>query len=102
MKVKYAPHAFRDIDAILAQIQTRSSSGARTVSLAIERAAESCALVPYAGAKTDRHDVYRAPISRHRLTVFYRVDADEDAIEIVRVVRAGRVRNLRRVPDDEF
>ena len=68
--------------------------------MAIERAVEFCSLVPYAGGKTDSPDLYRAPISRHRLTVFYRIDAAEDAIEVVRVVRAGRVRNLRRVPDD--
>lgn len=98
MKIKYAPRAFRDIDELLDKIRM---SGAKTLSVAIELKVEHCALVPYAGSRTDRPEIYRAPISHHRLTIFYRVDSVDEAIEVLRVVRGGRVKNLRRIPDDD-
>ena len=102
MKVVYAPQALRDIDSILAHVSRRSPSGSKKVSLAIEHAIELCGQVPYAGGKTDLKNLYRSPLSRHRLTIFYRVDEGRDEIEVVRVVRAGRVKNLRQLPDDDI
>jgi toxin ParE1/3/4 len=101
VKIVYAPRALRDIDAILAYIKKRSPSGAQTVALALERAIELSATVPFAGARTAKKNLYRVPISRHRLTIFYRVAASQDQIEVVRVLRAGRVKNLQRMPRDE-
>jgi hypothetical protein len=39
-------------------------------------------------------------LRRYRYAIFYRVLLNEDAIEIARVVRAGRIKNLGRLPPD--
>jgi len=100
MRIVYASRALRDVDEILAYVQKRSPSGAHNLSIAIERAIEMFALNPRVGARTDRPHVYRLPLRRHRYTIFYRVLLDEDAVEIARVVRAARVKNLGKLPQD--
>jgi plasmid stabilization system protein ParE len=71
------------------------------VSLAIEHATELCALSPYAGTKTDEPNVYRHPLSKYRYTIFYRVDAARDIVEIAHVTHGARVRDLGRMPEGE-
>lgn len=100
MKLVYAPRALRDIDELLAFIHKRSPQGARRVSFAIEHTAEICAESPRGGAPTDEPYVYRWPLSSYRYTIFYRHDPTRDVVEIIRVVRASRIRNLRRIPGD--
>lgn len=58
MKGVYAPSALRDIGEILEYVHTRSPSGARNVSLAIEYSIHACALTPRAGGRTDEPNVY--------------------------------------------
>jgi plasmid stabilization system protein ParE len=41
-------------------------------------------LNPRAGSKTDEPGVYRWPLGKHRYTIFYRLRAENDGIEIVR------------------
>jgi toxin ParE1/3/4 len=101
MKLVYAPRALRDIDEILAYIQSRSTQGAHSVSVAIEHTIDACVLNPYIGAKTDEPNLYRYPLARYRYTIFYRVDEQRDALEVVRVVHGARVRDLGKVPDTE-
>ena len=62
MKVVYAPSALRDIGEILEYGHTRSPSGARNVSLAIEYSIHACALTARAGGRTDEPNVYRRPL----------------------------------------
>ena len=100
MRIIYAPRALRDVEEILAYVQKRSPSGAHNLSIAIERAIEMCALNPRIGVRTDRPHVYRWPLRRYRYTIFYRVLLDEDAVEIARVIRATRIKNLGRLPPD--
>src|SRR5262245_485876 len=100
MRLVYARRALRDIDEILSYIAARSPQGARNVSLAIEHTIELCALNPYASVKTDEPRVYRHPLSGYQYTIFYRIDASGDVIEIVRVVRDARIKDLGRMPDD--
>ena len=100
MKLVYAPHALKDIDEILAYIHERNPQGARNVSFAIEHMARICAETPRGGASTNEPHVYRWPLSHYRFAIFYRHDPTEQVVEIIRVVRASRIRNLRRVPDD--
>jgi toxin ParE1/3/4 len=100
MKVLYASRALRDIDDILAYINARSPQGARSVSFAIEHAIRTCAFSPHASATTDEPGVYRRPLGRYRYTIFYRVLAGGEGIEIARVIHGARVRNLRRMPND--
>jgi plasmid stabilization system protein ParE len=101
MKVVYAPRALRDIDEILAYIHKRSPRGAHNVSVAIEHTVHMCALNPRIGAKTDEPDLYRRPLSKYRYTIFYRTLAGAEGIEIARVVHSARVKNLRKLPEDE-
>ena len=100
MRLIYAPRALKDIDEILAYIHERSPQGARNVSVAIEHTAEVCAATPRGGASTDEPHVYRWPLSGYRFAIFYRHDPTEQVVGIIRVVRASRIRSLRRVPDD--
>jgi toxin ParE1/3/4 len=101
VRLVYAPRALRDIDEILAYIQSRSRQGAGNVSRAIERAMELCALNPYNGAPTNESNLYRYPLARYRFRVFYRVDAARDVVEIARVIHGARVRDLGRLPDED-
>ncbi|HEY5829140.1 MAG: type II toxin-antitoxin system RelE/ParE family toxin [Hyphomicrobiaceae bacterium] len=101
MRVVYAPQALRDVDDILAYIHKRSPSGAHNVSIAIEREVEACASNPRGGVKTDEAGVYRRPLRKYRYTVFYRFFPDADEVEIARVVRGARVKNLGRLPRDD-
>ena len=59
-----------------------------------------CALNPRIGVRTDRPHVYRWPLRRYRYTIFYRVLLNEDAVEIARVIRAARIKNLGRLPPE--
>ncbi len=101
MKTIYAPRALRDIDEILAYIRKRSPRGARSVSLAIEYTIHTCTLNPFAAAKTDEPNLYRRPLGKYRYTIFYRTLPDAEGIEVARVIHGARVKNLRKLPDDD-
>src|SRR5262245_6067375 len=101
MKIIYARRALHDIDRILAYIHERDPRGAHNVSLAIEHAIHTCALNPRGSPETDEPNVHRCPLGRYRYTVFYRRLTSEPGIEIVRVVHGARVKNLRKVPDED-
>lgn len=101
MKIAYSPRALRDIEEILTYTHQRSPRGAQNVSLAIEYAVLMCALHPRAAARTDEPDVRRRPLGKYRYTIFYRALALDQGIEVVRVVRSARVRNLSKVPEAE-
>ena len=101
MKVVYAPRALRDIDEILAYIAKQSPRGAHNVSLAIEYTIHMSALNPRAGAKTDEPNVYRRPLGKkYRYTIFYRILAEEQGIEVARVIHSARVQDLGKLPED--
>lgn len=100
MKVVYASRALRDIDDILTYIRERSPGGARSVSLAIEHAVQTCASNPNAAGQTDEPGVYRRPLGRYRYTIFYRILAEGEGIEVARVIHGARVRDLRKMPND--
>ena len=99
MKIAYAPRALRDIEELLDYTHKRSPRSAHNVSLAIEHAILMCALHPNAAARTDEPDVRRRPLGKYRYTIFYRVLARDEGIEVVRVVRSARVRSLGKVPE---
>jgi plasmid stabilization system protein ParE len=99
MKVLYAPRALRDVDDILSYVQERNPQAAGRLSLAIEHTISHCALHPRAGSKTDEPDLYRWPIARYRYTIFYRLRAGNDGIEVARVIHGARVKDLRKLPD---
>jgi hypothetical protein len=47
---------------------------------------------------TDLSNVRRWPMSDFRYTIFYLIDREVDAIDIVRIMDARRVRGLKHVP----
>ena len=98
MRVAFAPRALQDIDEILTYIYARSLVGARNVSLAIEHTIALCGLNPFAGLRTDRSNVFRAPLSRYHYAIFYPVDEARDRVEIVRVVHGARLKQLGKSP----
>ena len=102
MTVVWSPRALRDLDDILGYIQQRSPQGAHNVSLAIERSVGICARHPHLGVKTDEPDVFRWPLGAYRFTFFYRHVANKPDIEIVCLMRSGRITNLGQVPPDEL
>ena len=97
MKVVYAPRALPDIGEILEYIHFRSPSGARKVSLAIEYSIHACAMRPRAGTRTDEPTSTADRWGKYRYTIFYR--AQDDGIEVVRVVHSARVKRLGSRPD---
>ena len=101
MEIAYAPQAIRDIEEILASTRMRSPSGATTLLHAIERAVEFCAEYPRTGGRTNRTDTFRRALGKYRYTIFYRIVRGDLEIEILRVVRSSRVRNLEKVPETD-
>jgi toxin ParE1/3/4 len=100
MNIVWSPRALRDLDEILDYIQQRSPAGASNVSLAIERSVAICARHPQLGSKTDEPGVYRWPLGTYRYTFFYRHVEADNTIEIICLLRSGRIRSLRRIPDE--
>lgn len=62
--------------------------------------AEGLGRFPGVGAPTDTENVRRLPVVRYPYTIFYRVNASGDAVEVLRVVHAARVRDRGRLPNE--
>jgi toxin ParE1/3/4 len=100
MNVVWSPRALRDLDEVLSYTQQRSPAGASNLSHAIERSIAVCARHPQLGSKTDEPGVYRWPLVAYRYTFLYRHAEVDNTIEIICLLRSGRIRNLRRIPDE--
>ena len=98
MRVVYGRRAQGDIADIFDHITQQDVSTALAVEADIRNACEGLGQFPYANASTDIAHVYRMPLPKRGYTVFYRVRAKRAVVEIVRVLRSSRVRNLRRLP----
>jgi plasmid stabilization system protein ParE len=98
MKVEYSLRAQSDIGEIFAYISAQDTGTAMAVEGDIRCACQLLASFPYTNSKTDLANVYRMPLPRRGLTVFYRVKREASIVQIIRVVRSSRVRNLGRVP----
>jgi plasmid stabilization system protein ParE len=61
-------------------------------------ALDSFATFPQFGVETDEVGVHRWPIKEFHYTIFYRVGWKKEIIEVVRIMDARRVRDLKRVP----
>ncbi len=99
MKVVYAERARQDIAAIYDYIALNNAGAAQIVEDAIRSACEALADFPLAAPATDEPGVRRAPLVRYPYTIFYRVDADRQRVEIARVIHAARIRRLGSLPD---
>ena len=100
MRVIFAERARRDIGEIYDNIAQHNPVAAQNVEDAIRAACERLAEFPHASAATDEPNVRRMPLVRYPFTIFYRVDAARELVEVARVIHAARVRNLGRMADD--
>lgn len=99
MKVVYAERARRDIGDIYASIAAHDSKAAQRVEDAIRGACEKLGEFPYAAVATDEPSIRRLPLVRYPYTVYYRVVAALERVEIARVIHAARIRDLGRIPE---
>jgi plasmid stabilization system protein ParE len=71
---------------------------AEKVEAAIFAAADWLGKHPKFGSKTDEMNVRRWPMTDFRYTIFYVIVREVEAIEVLRIMDARRVRDLKRVP----
>jgi plasmid stabilization system protein ParE len=100
MKVVYAERAKADIGDIYDLIAVENPRAARRVEDRIRKTCAALSDFPYVAAATDEPGIFRLPLVRYPYTIFYRVDAARDRIEIARVVHSRRIRDLGEAPDD--
>jgi len=101
MKVVYADRARQDIEAIYDHIALSNPAAAQAVEDAIRSTCLALAEFPYAAPATDEPNVRRAPLVIYPYTIFYRVDDEQQRIEVARVIHGARITNLGRLPEDE-
>lgn len=97
MKVGYRAQALEDIAGIYDRLATHSREIAEKVEAAVLAATELLGERPMLGVMTDYANVRRWPMPDFRYTIFYRISTRE-YIDVLRVIDARRVRNLKRVP----
>ena len=95
--VRYRTRARDDIENIYHRIARDMPRVALRVEDGIRAAAELLASRPELGVATGHRDVRRWPMPDFRYTIFYRISTRE-YIDVLRVIDARRVRNLKRVP----
>jgi plasmid stabilization system protein ParE len=96
MSARYRARALEDIDAIYEWRARQSPEFANRVEAAIFAAGDWLNDHPMLGSKTDEAQVRRWPMTDFRYTIFYRIE--QEVIDVLRIMDAGRVRNLKRVP----
>lgn len=100
MRVVYAERARDDIADIYDNIARHNPDAAQRVEDLIRATCEALADFPYASVTTDEPDVRRIPLVRFPYTIFYRVDADRDVVEVARVFHAARIKDLGSMPEE--
>ena len=98
MRVVFAKSAISDLDRIYDHLALRSTISAQNVEGELRSACFALADFPYASSPTDESDVRRVAVLRYRYTIFFRVDDDRAAVQIVRIIYSGRVKDLGRLP----
>lgn len=98
MKVVYAERARRDIEQVYDSIAQHDRAAAQRVEDAIRKLCDQLGRFPYASAATDEPNVHRVPLVHYDFTIFFRIDPAREVVQIARVVRSARVRDLRRLP----
>jgi toxin ParE1/3/4 len=98
MNVRYIPRAQDDVDEIYESIAATNPDRARRVEHAIRAAAELLGRKPGLGVATGHEDARRWPMPEYAYAIFYRIDWEGEAIDVLRIMDARRVRDLKRVP----
>ncbi len=98
MKVRYISRAQDDVDEIYESIAENNPDRAQRVEHAIRAAAELLGRKPGIGVATGHEDARRWPMPEYAYAIFYRIDWEADAIDVLRIIDGRRVRDLKRVP----
>jgi plasmid stabilization system protein ParE len=98
MNVNFRARALEDVHAIFQWRAQQSPDVAEKVEAAIFAAADWLGEHPKFGSKTDEANVRRWPMTDFRYTIFYVIDREVKAIEVLRIMPGEQVRNLKRVP----
>ena len=98
MKVRYIPRAQDDAAEIYERVAANNPNRAQRVEHAIRAAAELLGRKPGLGVAAGHEDARRWPMPEYAYAIFYRIDWDEDTVDVLRVIDGRRVRNLKRVP----
>ena len=84
MTVVYSTTALRQIDRILAYLEARSPTGARSVGERLRKVIELVGVQPGLGRATDHPRQRRIVSTPYPYAVFYRVDGSDVTIQRVR------------------
>jgi plasmid stabilization system protein ParE len=98
MNVNYRARALKDVHAIYQWRARQSTDVAEKVEAAIFAAADWLGEHLKFGSKTDEANVRRWPMTDFRYTIFYVIDREAKAIDVLRIMDARRVRDLMRLP----
>ena len=98
MNVNYRARALNDIDAIYQWRARQNADVAERVEAAIFAATDWLGDHPKFGSKTDEANVRRWPMPHFRYTIFYVIDREVEAIDVLRIIDGRLVRDLKRVP----
>ena len=98
MRVRFTPRAQGDVIEIYDYIAKRSPISAQRVEDAISLACGGLKDFPEIGVATDRKNIRRLPLVAYPYTIYYRVNWSSDTVEILRVIRGSRIKNLSKVP----
>ena len=99
MKVHFRAKALDDIQSIHRfRSREHSIEVAAAVEAAIFDTTKMLGRHPEFGATTDHNDVRRWPMTEYDYAIFYLIDWQDQALDVLRVVDGRYVRNLKRVP----
>ena len=98
MKARFVPRAQRDVEEIYARNVENSPQRAARVEAAMRGDVELMELNPEIGHAAGHRQARRWAMPEYDYTIFYRIDWEQERIDILRVVDSRRVRNLNRVP----
>lgn len=90
MRLRYAPTAARELDALLTYLAERSPQGAKRVGASLRRAEQALVRYPYIGTLTSARlpPVRRLVVRPFPYILFYELESDE--IRIIGVRHAAR------------
>ena len=103
MRIRYTPHAFRELQDIFAYIDDHSPLGGRNVKSRVHAIIELVASHPHSGRRIGKRGLRRIAVFPYPYLIFYQVAADEIVIQGVRQAardrspRLGRAVGRRRI-----
>lgn len=98
MNLRFRATALQDIDAIYTFRARQSLELAERVEAAIFATVDWLGSHPEFGTKTDEQEVRRWPMTDLRYTIFYQLNRDENALDVLRIMAGRQVEDLRHAP----